>query len=46
MRNEFEAANERARQMEKSAPKAVSAYYDRKSGHVVVRLNSNLILSF
>jgi hypothetical protein len=29
-----------------SLPKALSAYYDRKSGHIVIHLSSRLILSF
>jgi Protein of unknown function (DUF2442) len=42
----FELANERARQLQKSVPKAVSVRYDRNTGHIVIHLNSKLILSF
>jgi Protein of unknown function (DUF2442) len=42
----FELANERARQLQESVPKAVSVRYDRKTGHIVIHLNSKLILSF
>ncbi|HJX84594.1 MAG TPA: DUF2442 domain-containing protein [Candidatus Angelobacter sp.] len=38
--------NERAKELQENLPKAVSAHYDRKSGHIVVHLNSKLILSF
>jgi Protein of unknown function (DUF2442) len=44
--DQFELANERARQLQKSVPKAVSVRYDRKTGHIVIHLNSKLILSF
>ncbi|SRR5229473_3773912 len=39
-------ANERARELQENLPKAISAHYDRKSRHIVVHLNSKLILSF
>ena len=42
----FEVANERAKDVQASMPRAVSARYDRKSGHIVIHLSSNLILSF
>ena len=42
----FELANQRAKDVQASFPRAVSARYDRKSGHIVIHLNSNLILSF
>ena len=42
----FELANQRARELQDAIPKAVSAHYDRKSGHIVVGLSSRLILSF
>jgi hypothetical protein len=42
----FELANQRAKDVQASFPLAVSARYDRKSGHIVIHLNSNLILSF
>jgi hypothetical protein len=42
----FELANQRANDVQASIPRAVSARYDRKSGHIVIHLSSNLILSF
>ena len=42
----FERANQRARDVQASIPRAVSARYDRKNGHIVIHLSSNLILSF
>ena len=42
----FEMANQRTRELQGAVPKAISAHYDRKSGHIVVHLSSKLILSF
>ena len=42
----FERANRRARNIQASIPRAVSARYDRKNGYIVIHLSSNLILSF
>ncbi len=42
----FERANRRARDLQASVPRAVSARYDRRNGHIVIELSSNLILSF
>jgi hypothetical protein len=39
-------ANQRARDLQTSIPRAVSAHYNRKSGHIVIHLSSKLILSF
>jgi len=39
-------ANQRARDLQSSIPRAVSAHYNRKSGHIVIHLSSKLILSF
>lgn len=44
-RDDFELANERAKKLQASFPKAVSAHYDRKSGYIVIHLNSKLIVS-
>ena len=46
LHNNFELANQRARELQQAVPKAVSAYYDRKSGHIVINLASKLTLSF
>jgi hypothetical protein len=43
---EFEAANERARELKRKEPRAVSAHYDRRSGRVVIRLSSKLDVAF
>jgi hypothetical protein len=42
----FELANQRAKGIQASLPRAVSARFDRKSGQIVIGLSSNLILSF
>lgn len=42
----FEPANKRAAKMQSEMPRAVSASYDRGARHVVIRLSSNLVLSF
>ena len=46
LHNNFELANQRARELQQADPKAVSAYYDRKNGHIVINLASKLTLSF
>jgi hypothetical protein len=42
----FELANRRAREMRESNPRAVSARYDRRRGRIVIRLSSDLDVSF
>jgi hypothetical protein len=42
----FEVANQRAKDLQASIPRALSADYDRKTGRVVVHLSSKLIVSF
>ena len=42
----FKLANQRARDLQASIPRVVSAHYNRKSGHIVIHLSSKLILSF
>ncbi len=39
---EFERASRRARELRASMPRAVSARYDRRSGRIVIGLNSGL----
>jgi|SRR5450759_122094 hypothetical protein len=46
LRDNFELANQRAQELQEAVPQAVSAHYDRKSGHIVIALGSKLILSF
>jgi hypothetical protein len=43
---DIEQANRRGEELRASAPRAVSAKYDRRSGRIVVHLNSKLIVSF
>jgi hypothetical protein len=45
-RNNFKLANQRAKELRASIPTAVSAHYDWENGRVVIRLSSNLDLSF
>lgn len=45
-RDNFEIAKQRAKGLQASLPRAVSARYDRRSGHIVINLSSKLILSF
>jgi hypothetical protein len=44
--NTFEVANERARELKRTHPWAVSARYDRASGRIVIDLSSNVTVSF
>ena len=44
--DEFEAANHRARRLRSTVPRATSAYYDRKTGRIVVNLSSNIAIMF
>jgi len=46
LHDNFELANRRARVLRTGLPGAVSAHYDRKSGHIVIHLRSRLIVSF
>jgi hypothetical protein len=46
VRDEFEAANRRAKELQAAIPRAVSARFDRKSGHIVIHLSSKLTVSF
>ena len=46
LRDNFELANRRAQDLQAAIPRAVSAHYDRKRGHVVIHLSSKLTVSF
>jgi hypothetical protein len=46
MHSNFELANERAEELQKTLPRAVSAHYDRASGKIVIDLSSKLTVSF
>jgi len=45
-RDNFELANQRAKELEGSFPRAVSARYDRKNRSIEIHLSSNLKVSF
>ena len=45
-RDDFEQANQRAKNLEARFPRAVSARYDGKTGRIVIHLSSKLIVSF
>ena len=45
-RDNFEEANQRAKDLQARIPRAVSALYDPKTGRIVIHLSSNLIVSF
>lgn len=42
----FELANQRAKERQAAIPRAVSAHYDRKGGRIVISLSSKLDMSF
>lgn len=42
----FELANQRAKYLQASLPRAVSAQYDRRIGRIVIHLNSKLDVTF
>jgi len=45
-RDDFEMAKRRAKDLEVTTPRVVSAHYDRKVRRIVVHLSSKLIVSF
>jgi hypothetical protein len=45
-RKSFKLANKRAKAQQASFPRAIAARYDRENGRVVIRLSSNLDVSF
>jgi hypothetical protein len=45
-RDDFDRANERAKDLRARIPQAVSAHYDRKTGRIVIELSSKLAVSF
>ena len=46
LNNNFQAANVRAREVQKTFPRAIFAHYDPTSGQIVIQLSSKLTLSF
>lgn len=45
-RDDFELASQRAKEIQASVPRAVSAHYNTESGRIVIQLSSNLGISF
>ena len=45
-RDDFDQANQRAKELEARIPRAISAHYDKSSRRIVIELSSRLILSF
>jgi len=45
-RDNLKLANKRAKKLQESIPRAVSAHYDRESGRVVIKLSSNVDVGF
>jgi len=45
-RDDFELANQRARELQRCIPRAVAAHYDRKTGRIVIELSSKVIVAF
>jgi len=46
LNDNFEIANDRAKEMQRTFPRAVSAHYDHESRRIVVELSSKLMVSF
>jgi len=46
MSDNLELANRRAKDMQAALPRVVAAHYDRRSGRIVIHLNSKLDVSF
>ena len=45
-RDDFEQANQRAKDLKARIPRAISAHYERQTKRVVIELSSKLIVSF
>jgi Protein of unknown function (DUF2442) len=45
-RDDFEQANERAKDLKARIPRAISAHYDKRTKRIVIELSSKVILSF
>jgi len=46
LRDQFNLANRKARERYSSAPRAVGAYYDKRTARIVIRLNTKLDVAF
>jgi len=46
LRDEFEEANQRAKDLRAKVPHVTSAHYDRKTGRIVLHLSSKVFVSF
>ena len=44
--DELELANQRGRELQSTLPQAIRAFYDRRTGRVIIRLSSGLELGF
>jgi uncharacterized protein DUF2442 len=44
--DDFSLANKRAKNLQAELPKAFAAHYDRRTGRIVIRLNSGLDVGF
>ncbi len=44
--DDFDRANERAKDLQATVPRAVAAHYDRRLGRIVIRLSSKLDVAF
>jgi hypothetical protein len=45
-RDDFEQANERAKDLKARIPRAISAHYDKRTKRILIELSSKVILSF
>ena len=45
LRDDFEQANQRAKDLKARIPRAISAHYDRRTKRIVIELSSKLIVS-
>ncbi len=46
LHDNFEQANQKAKERQSAIPRAVAAHYDRKTGRIVINLSSKLDVSF
>lgn len=46
LHDNFERANQRAKELQSALPRAISARYDRKSGRIAIDLSSRVTLAF
>lgn len=46
LRNQFNVANRKGKELLSSAPRAIDAHYDKRTGRIVIRLNTKLDVAF